>query len=63
MLKSLALLGLATLGSARHSIHDFGAVHADNSLAAIQANSMAFEQAILKANSSLDDREVYIPYG
>ena len=43
MLKSLALLGLASLVQGKHDLKNYGAIHDDTSLAAGLANANALK--------------------
>lgn len=54
---------LCHTASAWHSVVDFGAISDNEELWAEQTNANAFNEAILAANYTQDDRVVYVPSG
>ena len=63
MIKALAFAALFYSTQALHNIKSFGAIPNKNDVETAFQNAKAFENAILKANASEHDREVYIPDG
>ncbi|CDW86325.1 polygalacturonase [Stylonychia lemnae] len=61
LLPLISLLGIASYVDARHNIIDHGAIHNQSDTATAFKNAQAFLDAVIAANSSETDREVYIP--